>query len=219
MTVIGLVTSLPAPLEAKTSGIVPWGMFQAKANNENSPGLPPGIGHGAIRLVADAHTRRRVSASDIEGRCVCHADVEVVLLGVDADRRGLRHDRHIPLDASGLVQQIVRGRLDDQLGLAVFELWRCLDAGGEAPHCFLCLRGLFHLPDWIACTVLLHGGGDTTDAAWIGDMHHDRSGLADDAHRRWQLDRRCGGTAHQHGDGNKDEERKDKKQDFAHNSF
>ena len=41
---IGLVTSFPAPFEAKTSGTVLGGMFQAKAKSENKPGLPPGMG-------------------------------------------------------------------------------------------------------------------------------------------------------------------------------
>src|ERR1035438_3128079 len=41
---IGLVTSFPAPLEAYTSGTVLAGIFQAKANSEKKPGLPPGMG-------------------------------------------------------------------------------------------------------------------------------------------------------------------------------
>src|SRR5450631_922146 len=40
---IGLVTSFPVPLDAYATGTVLAGIFQANANSENNPGLPPGI--------------------------------------------------------------------------------------------------------------------------------------------------------------------------------
>src|SRR5213592_1811337 len=41
---IGLVTSVPVPVEAETSGTVPEGIFQEKAKIEKKPGLPSGMG-------------------------------------------------------------------------------------------------------------------------------------------------------------------------------
>ena len=79
---------------------------------------------GAKRLVADAHARLAPATGDIEGRQIGHAQIEVVLFGIDTHRRRLRHHRNIALQARRLPPKIVRRRLNDQLCLAIFKLRR-----------------------------------------------------------------------------------------------
>src|SRR2546426_8560991 len=87
-------------------------------------------------------------------------------------------------------KQTVRGGLKDQFCLAIFELWRGVDAGRKVPCAVRHARRWRGLPDAIAGAVLFDKCREATNATRIAYVDGNRSGLAEGRGRRLQVQNR-----------------------------
>src|SRR5271157_4091806 len=144
-------------------------------------------GPGAKFFIADAHSRFCPAPRDIERGEVCHPQIQVVLLGINADNRRLRNDGQVAFGAACLSKQVVRSGFDDQLSIARLQLGSGLDASREVPGTVGRLRRLRHLEDLVPSTILLDERLQPANATRIAYVNSDGSGLAQGGKCKWEV--------------------------------
>ena len=148
-------------------------------------------------LVTNANAGGGRRARDVVGDQIGHADIQVVLVGIDAHLHRLSYDGHIARNLDCLTAKVVRGGRNDQTSRTAFELWSTLHSSRKLQRVLRRLtqpakppRRMLHVSQLVTLAVLLDVRCGPAYPMRICDAHRNRRCLANRADRSRKGDNR-----------------------------